>query len=260
MGEFLRGWPTPPEAPEGTEWGHRCGCSWITFPQAPLTSAGTQEGASRARGMVRGGEPSALMPGNPDNKPGSRLVSSHRVTGKEVQAREADRWAGVSQPPGAGGEDLRLQAGPWGSRKEAHGAPTPAPSWLTAKTPGSRSCARRWPPEQTTGWQPREVTRWAPRGGTAPGSQASHPPAARQRLPGPGGPRPAAAQSLTLRLPRTGSSLEPQGLLLFQSNICSSCPALYSLQTSFAPDPLDSLTRTWRQGKLPQFYTEAGQR
>lgn len=43
-------------------------------------------GASRARGMVRGGEPSALMPGNPDNKPGSRLVSSHRVTGKEVQA------------------------------------------------------------------------------------------------------------------------------------------------------------------------------
>lgn len=36
--------------------------------------------------MVQGGEPSALMPGNPDNKPGSRLVSSHRVTGKEVQA------------------------------------------------------------------------------------------------------------------------------------------------------------------------------
>ena len=69
------------------------------------------------------------------------------------------------------------------------------------------------------------------------------------------------AQSLTLCLPRTGSSLDPRGLLLLQNNnICSTCPALYSLQTSFAPDPLDSLTRTRRQGTLPQFYTEVEQR
>ena len=147
---------------------------------------------------------------------------------------------GRRRGPEASGRALGEQEG------GAGGGPNPAPSWLSAETPGSRSCAKQWPPKQTTGWQPREERRsqdGPPHGGTAPGSQASHPPAARQHRPSPGSPRPAVAQSLTLCLPRLAPP-SSQGASSCSRITTSARPALYSLQVSFPPDPLDSLTGT----------------
>lgn len=42
----------------------------------------------------------------------------------------------------------------------------------------------------------------------------------------------------------------PQGLFLLGNNICLPGLALYSLQTSFALDPLNSLTKNQRAGDV----------
>lgn len=126
------------------------------------------------------------------------------------------------------GEDLRLQAGPWGSRKR-HTGPHPGSELADrqdTRIPELRQAVAS-PGEQMQpghGWEPQ-----ASACGTRPPQCSS----CSIRL---SGPRPTLGPSLTLRLPRTGSSLEPRGLLLLQSTYHSSCPALYSLQTSFAPD------------------------
>lgn len=102
---------------------------WLLLDHlSPGTSDLSRDSGGRVegKGMVRGGEPSALMPSNPDNKPGSRLVSSHRVRDKEVQAREVDRWAGVSQPPKGGRRGPEVPGRALGEQEGGTGGPHPS--------------------------------------------------------------------------------------------------------------------------------------
>ena len=104
MGEFLRGWPTPPEAPGGWwGWGTQ---TWLLLDHlSPGTSDLSWDSGGRVegRGSRAGwgvGEPSALMQDYPYNNPERGWYRHTKSETRKRRLGEADRWAGVSRLPG----------------------------------------------------------------------------------------------------------------------------------------------------------------